>query len=80
MMPSPILIPLVGTIAGCGMIVLIVAITFWNKTRTKELDIHREMRLREMEHERGLKDLEIQKAKIELEKARVSQSGASAPR
>ncbi|MGH9378121.1 MAG: hypothetical protein ACRD1I_04915 [Terriglobia bacterium] len=69
MMLRPILIPLVGTIAGCGMIVIIVAITFWHKTRMKELDIHREMRLREMEHERNLKQVEL-----DIEKLRATHS------
>ncbi|MGH9354355.1 MAG: hypothetical protein ACRD2G_19680 [Terriglobia bacterium] len=69
MMLNPILIPLVGTIAGCAMIVLIVAIVFWNRTRTKELDIHREMRLREIEHERNLKQMEL-----DIEKLRATQS------
>lgn len=69
MMVSPILVPLVGTIAGCAMIVLIVAITFWSKTRAKELDIHREMRLREMEHERNLKQMEL-----DIEKLRATRN------
>lgn len=64
---SPLLIPVVGTIAGCGMIVGIVAITFWSRTRTKELDVHREMRMREIEHERNLKQMEL-----EIEKLRAA--------
>lgn len=64
---SPILVPVVGTIAGCAMIVLIVGITFWSKTRSRELEIHREMRLRELEHERNLKQMEL-----EIEKLRAS--------
>lgn len=61
----PFLIPIVGMIAGCSMIVAIVAVTMWHRTRSKELDMHREMRLREMEHERNLKqmELEIERAK-----------------
>lgn len=63
------LVPLVGTIAGCAMIVMIVAIVFWNRARTKEMDIHREMRLREMEHERNLKQMEL-----DIEKLKASRS------
>lgn len=66
---TPILVPLVGTIAGCAMIVLIIAIVFWNRTRMKELDVHREMRLREMEHERNLKQVEL-----DIEKLRATRS------
>jgi hypothetical protein len=66
---SPMLIPLVGTISGCAMIVTIVAIVFWNKTRAKELDLHREMRLREMEHERNLKQMEL-----DIEKLKTTRS------
>lgn len=66
---TPTLVPLVGTIAGCAMIVLIIAIVFWNRTRMKELDIHREMRLREMEHERNLKQVEL-----DIEKLRATRS------
>lgn len=66
---NPFLIPIVGTIAGCAMIVIIIAIVFWNRTRMKELDIHREMRLREMEHERNLKQVEL-----DIEKLRATRS------
>lgn len=59
----PLMIPIVGSIAGCTMIVLIIAIVFWHKTRSRELEIHREMRLREMEHERNLKQMELEIAR-----------------
>lgn len=64
---SPILVPVVGSIAGCAMIVFVVAIIFWSKTRSRELEIHREMRLRELEHERNLKQMEL-----DIEKLRAS--------
>ncbi len=47
---NPFMIPIVGTIAGTAMIVLIVAIVFWYKNRERELQVHQEMRIREMEH------------------------------
>lgn len=59
----PFLIPIVGCIAGCAMIVFIVAIVFWHRTRSRELEIHREMRIREMEHERNLKQMELEIAR-----------------
>jgi len=54
------------------MVIIIVAIVHFGKMREKELQAHQELRLHEMEHERKLKEMEIEKAKIELEKARVS--------
>lgn len=62
---NPLLIPIVGTIFGTGMIVAIVAIVHWFKARDKELQYHQDLRVREMEHQRKMKELEI-----ELEKAR----------
>lgn len=63
------LVPLGASVAFFSMIVIIVAIVFWNRTRTKELDIHREMRLREIEHERNLKQMEL-----DIEKLRATHS------
>jgi len=67
-------IPIVGTIAGTLMVVAIVAIVFWFKGRERELAFHQDMRIREMEHQRKMKELEV-----ELEKAKVLQlTGKSA--
>ena len=55
------------------MVILIVAIASMRKMREKELQAHQDLRAREMEHERRLKEMEIEKAKIELEKARIGQ-------
>ncbi|MGH9398491.1 MAG: hypothetical protein ACRD18_16785 [Terriglobia bacterium] len=60
--------------------IIIVAISAVRKMREKELVAHQELRAREMEHERRLKELEIEKAKIELEKARVGQPADATPR
>jgi hypothetical protein len=68
---NPLLIPLGAFV----MVVLIVAIVHLSKTREKELVAHQELRFREMEHERKMKELEIEKARIELEKARAGKSG-----
>lgn len=56
------------------MTVLIVGIASMRKMRDKELDAHRELRMREMEHERKMKELEIEKAKLELEKAKAGKN------
>ncbi len=52
-------------IGGMLMVVCIVAVVFWYISRVKELQVHQEMRIREMEHQRKMKelDLEIEKTK-----------------
>jgi len=62
---SPLWIPIAGTIFGTAMILGIVAIVHWYKARDKELQYHQDLRVREMEHQRKMKELEI-----ELEKAK----------
>jgi hypothetical protein len=57
------------------MVVLIVGIKVMGRTRERELEAHRDLRMREMEHERRLKELEIEKAKLELEKAKLGNVG-----
>jgi len=49
------------------MVVCIVAVVFWYVSRVKELQVHQEMRIREMEHQRKMKELELE---IEKTKAR----------
>jgi predicted GIY-YIG superfamily endonuclease len=46
----------------------VVAIVFWYKARDKELQIQREMRIREMEHQQKITELEV-----EREKAKAAQ-------
>ena len=65
---SPLAIPLGAFV----MIVLLVAIGTMKKMRERELETHQLLRTQEMEHERKLKEMEIEKAKLELEKARVT--------
>jgi hypothetical protein len=64
--------PLIIPVAAFVMVIAIVAVTQFAKMREKELQAHQELRRQEMEHERKLKELEIEKARIELEKARAS--------
>lgn len=62
------------------MVIIIVAIGSMRKMRERELQAHQDLRVREMEHERRIKELEIEKAKIELEKARLVKAGDAVPR
>ena len=71
MMLSPFVVPL-GVFA---MVVLIVAIASMSKMRAKELEAHQQLRTQEMEHERRMKELDLEKAKLEVEKARVAKNG-----
>ena len=61
------------------MVILIVAITVGfsslRKIRERELLAHQDLRTREMEHERTMKQLEIEKVKLEVEKARMAKPG-----
>lgn len=61
----PFLIP----IGGMVTVVFIVGIVFWYKAREKELQVHQDMRIREMEHQLKMKELEL-----EIEKARGRQA------
>jgi hypothetical protein len=54
-------------IAGMVMVLGIIAIIFWYKSREKELQVHQDMRIREMEHHRKMKELELE---LEKEKNR----------
>ena len=63
----PEMIPIVGTVFGTTMIVLIVGIVFWFKAREWELQVPQEMRIREMEHQRKMKELEL-----DIEKTKAS--------
>lgn len=67
---NPLLIPLGAFV----MVIIIVAIVNMAKMREKELAAHQELRQREMEHDRKMKEMEIEKAKIELEKARLGKN------
>lgn len=62
------------------MVIIIMAIKGVRMMREKELQAHQELRAREMEHERRLKELDLEKAKIELEKARMGQTSDPARR
>ncbi len=73
-MNSGLLVPL-GVFA---MVVLIVAIKSMSGTREKELIAHQQLRQLEMEHERKMKEMDLEKAKVELEKVKSSPSSSQA--
>lgn len=70
---NPLMIPILGTVFGTMMIVAIVGIVFWFKARDKELQYHQDLRIREMEHQAKMKQLDI-----ELEKAKGQDGGGKA--
>jgi hypothetical protein len=50
---------------GCfAMVVVIVAIISMTKMRDREMDVHRYLHEQEMEHQRKMKELEIQLAEV----------------
>jgi hypothetical protein len=57
---SPFLIPL-GVFV---MVVLIVAITQMVGIRDKEMDVHQKLHLEEMEHQRKMRELELELERI----------------
>jgi hypothetical protein len=57
---SPFVVPL-GVFA---MVVLIVAITQMVRMRDKELEIHQKLHLEEMEHQRKMRELELDLERI----------------
>jgi len=62
------LAPVLGVCALGLTTVCVFAIVFWYKARDKELQVQREMRIREMEHQQKMRELEV-----EREKARAAQ-------
>ncbi len=72
MEPLPFL-PLLIPFAGMLMVIAIVAIVYWFKAREKELQFHQELRIKEMEHQRRMKELEL-----EVEKVKAAQTGSRA--
>ncbi len=59
---SPFMIP----IAAFVMVICIVAIVVWHKSREKELEY--ELRLREMEHAKKMKEMDLEMARLKAQK------------
>ena len=57
---SPILIPL----AVFAMVVLIVAMAELTKIRNLEVEVHQKLHLEEMEHQRKMRELELELERI----------------
>jgi preprotein translocase subunit SecY len=68
-MPNAVFSVFLIPIAGMLMVLGIVGIVFWFKSRERELQVHQEMRTREMDHQRKMKELEL-----EIEKTRSHQA------
>lgn len=56
---SPFIVP----IGAMAMSLLITVAVIWGKTRQKEIQSQHELEIRRMEHERQMKELELQKLK-----------------
>jgi hypothetical protein len=69
LLENPIAIPLVGTIFGTVMVVAIVAIVFSFKSRERELQVRQEMQVRQFDHERRMKELDLEIAKTRAQSA-----------
>jgi hypothetical protein len=59
---SPFMIPLGAFV----MVICIVALTMWHKNREKELDY--ELRIREMEHAKKMKEMDLEMARLKGQK------------
>ena len=70
---NPFIIPL-GVFV---MVIAIVGIVNYVKMQEKELAAHHQLRQAEMEHELKMKQLEIEKARIELEKMKLAKMSPS---
>ena len=62
----PDIAPVLGMCALGLSAICVVAIVFWYKAHDKELQVQREMRIREMEHLQKMRELEVA-----LEKAKA---------
>ncbi len=63
-----VMAPVLGVCVMCLSIVCVVAIRLWYKARDKELQVQREIRIREMEHQQKMRELDV-----EREKAKAAQ-------
>ncbi len=56
------------------VIIAVVGFSLVYKAHDKDLRVRQEMQARELEHQRKMKELEIEKARLELEKARAGKT------
>ena len=57
-------LPLLIPFAGMLTLIVVVGIVFWYKGREKELQFHQDLRLKEMEHQRRMKEIELEIEKV----------------
>jgi hypothetical protein len=57
------LAPVLGVCAIGVSAICVVAIVCWYKAHDKELQVQREMRIREMEHQQKMRELEVEREK-----------------
>ena len=67
------LLPLLIPFAGMLTAIVIVWAVVWHKAHEKELQFHQDLRLKEMEHQRRMKELEL-----EVEKVKATQVSSRA--
>ena len=65
MLQPVVLVPIVAILLP----VAIVGIIFWSKAHEKDLQFHQDMHIREMEHQRKMKELEIELEKTKSQRA-----------
>ena len=73
MIPWQFVAPVLICIFAFLLVFAIVAVTLWYKARVRELAAHQDLRVREMEHQRNLKQLEL-----EIERVRAGQPAGAA--
>jgi preprotein translocase subunit SecY len=56
---TPVFLSFVFLIGALVMVVAVVGIVFWYKAHERELQVHHDMRIREIEHQRQMKELEL---------------------
>ncbi len=69
MIEGPFIMVIVVCVASIAGLIAIIGIIFWHRTRLRELQAHEAMRLREMEHQRNLKQLELEIEKVKAGRA-----------
>ena len=73
-MMQPTILVFLFLIGVLVMIVATVGIVFWYKAHEKDLQVHQDMRIREIEYQRKMKELEL-----ELEKEKNRKAADKAP-
>jgi len=62
--------PVLGVAVVGLTTICVVAIVCWYKARDRELQIQREMRIREMEYQQKMRELEVEREKVRAAQVR----------